>query len=109
MITRTSAPWSRSRRTRMHALYAAIPPVTPRSTRRPLRTLGAVDANVRTPITGRGGGHVGELLDAGRVRSLGLDLALGDLHERDRQRLARQARPDQAVEPARVPDGQLGV
>src|SRR2546423_4833471 len=54
----------------MAALYAAIPPVTPRRTRLP----DSVD-----------------LLDADTLGPLEDDLALGDLLQRDRQRLVLQA------------------
>src|SRR5205085_6525423 len=66
----TSAPAWRSLLVRMAALYAAMPPVTPRRTRLP---------------------DTGDLFDADTLGPLEDDLALGDLLQRDRQRLVLQA------------------
>src|SRR5437588_5284295 len=70
ITTCTSAPAWRSLLVRMAALYAAIPPVTPRRTRLP---------------------DSGDLLDADTLGPLEDDLALGDLLHRDRQRLVLQS------------------
>src|SRR5581483_10056895 len=68
ITTWTSAPAPLSRRVRKQALYAATPPVTPSSTRRP----------------------ASGLLDPNPLGAVGQDLALGDLLEGDRQRLVLQ-------------------
>src|SRR5437764_14460138 len=68
MTTWTVAPAPVSRRVRWPALYAAMPPVTPRSTRRP----------------------ASGLLDASSIRPFCADRALRDLLERDGQRLVPQ-------------------
>src|SRR5918998_2601305 len=86
MTTRTSAPsWVRSRTTAT-ALYAAMPPVTQKTILRPWARLGSAaarPARYEGVDTARG---PGDLLDAVGGALVG-DLALGDLLERDRQRL----------------------
>src|SRR5262245_7212809 len=95
----TYPPASTSRRQTSTALYAAMPPLTPSTTRRPCRTVdgGAVIRATRALGSGLGGLDrlVGEL-DVGcddLIQLVGqrarLDLAHLDLLERDRQRLAR--------------------
>src|SRR5918992_138452 len=68
--TDTSAPAALSKRATSAALYAAIPPETPSTTRRPAS---------------------GSLLGLGLLGSLVVDLPFGDLLERDRERLVREA------------------
>ena len=70
----TSAPAAFNRRATSAALYAAIPPETPSNTRRPAS---------------------GSLLGFGLLGSLVVDLPFGDLLERDRERLVREAGLDQ--------------
>src|SRR5204862_7704457 len=79
----TYAPASTSRRHTSTALYAAIPPETPRTIRRPSR-IGLP----RAPLFG--GVFLG-VVGAG-LRLDRDDLACGDLFERDRQRLAGHRR-----------------
>src|SRR5207245_8246577 len=69
ITTWTEAPSCVSKRVSEQALYAAMPPVTPSSTRRP----------------------ASGLLDANSLRPLGVDVAIGDLLQGDRQRLVLQA------------------
>src|SRR5437763_1408681 len=73
ITTCTVAPDCVNRRRRYAALYAATPPVTPRSTRRP--------ASGERPEV---------LLDADTLGPLEDDLAFGDLLQGDRQRLVLQ-------------------
>src|SRR5262249_26208514 len=81
-MTRTSAPASRRRRTRSGVLYAAIPPVTP-------RTIFMVAMLPSCPATGQPGNLFGfqrRRLFNGR-RELPLHLGLVDLFHRHARRL----------------------
>src|SRR5690606_6436018 len=78
----TWAPPSTSRRQTSTALYAAIPPATPRTMRRP-------SSKTRRPGLVVAGPGPGVLVRLGALaRAHHHDLVAGDLLERDRQRLA---------------------
>src|SRR3990172_3578423 len=86
----TVAPARVSSRARYAALYAAMPPVTPSSTRRPRRSLTSIDLD--------------DLLG-----TLVGDLALGDLLEGDRQRLVPKPGLDQRRHEVAAPFAELAV
>src|SRR3990172_8412122 len=66
-----------------------MPPVTPSRIRRPRRTLAVISLP-----PGAAGARSG-LLDPDALGALGVDLALGDLLEGDRERLVAQTRLDE--------------